>query len=371
MLTFLEFFAGGGLARAGLGAGWRCLFANDVAPDKCAAYRANWGAEDLCEADIAQLSAKGLPKRRADLAWASFPCQDLSLAGRREGLAAKRSGLFHEFVRLIAELRAAGRAPRALVVENVAGLVTSHGGQDFRAVIERFVALGYRTGAVMLDARHFLPQSRPRLFVIGLAAETAPLAGMETPGAETPAALAAAIAGLPPPLARAWLSISAAPAPRRNLALIDLVDLDTEEWSAEAGVALLAGMAPTQRRAAEALREAGGRHLGAAYRRMRIENGARRPRWEARFDGLAGCLRTPAGGSSVQRLLKINDGLVSARALSPREAARLMGAPETYLLPASRTKALKLFGDAVAAPVVRHLAETLLEPALRAETKAA
>ncbi len=83
MRTFLEFFAGGGMARLGLGRGWRCLFANDLDPAKCAAYRANFGGEELVEADIAGLSARDLPAARADLAWASFPCQDLSLAGAR------------------------------------------------------------------------------------------------------------------------------------------------------------------------------------------------------------------------------------------------------------------------------------------------
>lgn len=85
LFTFLEFFAGGGMARAGLGPGWRCLFANDIDPVKCAAYRANFGGDDLVEQSIAALELEDLPQQRADLAWASFPCQDLSLAGARAG----------------------------------------------------------------------------------------------------------------------------------------------------------------------------------------------------------------------------------------------------------------------------------------------
>lgn len=82
MRGFLEFFAGGGMARLGLGPRWRCLFANDFDAAKCAAYRANFGGADLVEADIASLAASDLPRERADLAWASFPCQDLSLTLR-------------------------------------------------------------------------------------------------------------------------------------------------------------------------------------------------------------------------------------------------------------------------------------------------
>ena len=78
--TFYEFFAGGGMVRAGLGGGWTCLFGNDFDAKKAASYRANWGSDELCIGDVASLKAADLPGR-ADLAWASFPCQDLSLAG--------------------------------------------------------------------------------------------------------------------------------------------------------------------------------------------------------------------------------------------------------------------------------------------------
>jgi len=78
--SFYEFFAGGGMARAGLGDNWDCLFANDFDEMKAAAYTANWGEGDLSVDDVANLSVKDLPVC-VDLSWASFPCQDLSLAG--------------------------------------------------------------------------------------------------------------------------------------------------------------------------------------------------------------------------------------------------------------------------------------------------
>jgi DNA (cytosine-5)-methyltransferase 1 len=85
-------------------------------------------------------------------------------------------------------------------------------------------------------------------------------------------------------------------------------------------------------------------------------------RAEARFDGLAGCLRTPAGGSSRQQLLFVKGERLRSRLLTAREAARLMGAPDHYPLPTSQTAALHLLGDAVCAPVVRWLSQHLLAP---------
>src|SRR5277367_5696764 len=131
-LAFYEFFAGGGMARAGLGPGWRCLFANDIDARKAAAYRANWGSADLRERDVWSLDADDLPGR-ADLAWASSPCQDFSLAGARAGLGGGKSSAFFGFWRLMQALAKDGRAPRSIVIENVIGLFTSHGGLDFEA----------------------------------------------------------------------------------------------------------------------------------------------------------------------------------------------------------------------------------------------
>ena len=128
--AFYEFFAGGGMARLGLGEGWRCLLANDFDPVKVATYRANFGDEDLREGDVWALSAQDLPGS-ADLAWASSPCQDFSLAGGRAGLAGGRSSAFFGFWRLIEALNGEGRAPRLVVIENVVGLLTSHGGRDW------------------------------------------------------------------------------------------------------------------------------------------------------------------------------------------------------------------------------------------------
>ena len=84
----------------------------------------------------------------------------------------------------------------------------------------------------------------------------------------------------------------------------------------------------------------------------------------ARLDGLAGCLRTPAGGSSRQFLLIAEGDTIRSRRLTPREGARLMGLDDSYRLPKGETEAFHLIGDGVAAPVVRFLAQQLIEPLL-------
>ena len=201
--TFLEFFAGGGMARQGLGAGWACLFANDFDAGKAKAYRGNWGDEDFRLADVWSLEAAELPGP-ADLAWASSPCQDFSLAGARAGLAGGRSSAFWGFWRLIEALDGQGRAPRLLVLENVGGILSSHGGMDFAAVCEALGRRGYRFGAVEIDARAFTPQSRPRVFIIAARGPIRPPT-LEAPGAFHTRAVRQAFEALPESLRRQWL----------------------------------------------------------------------------------------------------------------------------------------------------------------------
>jgi len=118
----------------------------------------------------------------------------------------------------------------------------------------------------------------------------------------------------------------------------------------------------------EAAKNSGSRQVGTIYKRTRADgpNGEKMQRAEIRFDDVAGCLRTPAGGSSRQTIMVIEGKRVRSRLLSPREAARLMGLPDTYELPKNYTDAYHLAGDGVAVPVVRFLAEYILEPLLAA-----
>jgi DNA (cytosine-5)-methyltransferase 1 len=388
-LTFYEFFAGGGMARAGLGPEWTCLFANDFDEDKASAYRANWSGEDFRGGDLAAIETRDLPGR-ADLAWASFPCQDLSLAGNGKGMGAAedavrtRSGAFWLFHDKIRALRAAQRAPRALVLENVVGVLTSHGKRDFRAIVSGLDALGYCVGALVLDARWFTPQSRPRVFFVALdkslVAAMPPACAAAAPDEFwSPAALLAAQAALPDELSARWVWWRLPAPARRNIDLADILEQSPSDapWrSPSATERLLALMAPAHRAKLQEIQnstEASGRRaVGAVYRRTRADDkGVKIQRAEARFDGMAGCLRTPGGGSSRQTLLEIQGASIRSRLLSPREAARLMGLPDSYLLPANATKAYKLCGDGLCVPVIRHLAQHLLHPLLRAASSQA
>ena len=366
--SFYEFFAGGGMARAALGAAWDCLFANDVDPTKAAAYAANYGGAGLHVGDIAELTPDQLPGA-ADLAWASFPCQDLSLAGRRGGLAGARSSTFFALMDLIEGLRARGRAPALIAIENVTGLLSSAAGADFAALCTAFVQTGYRFGALEIDAAAFLPQSRPRLFVIALDADLAPPAALVgAGGAFSSARVDAAREALPETLRASWIDWRLPAPPARNIALHAIVEEAAEGWfDARALTGLMDARNLARLEAAKAEAKASGEaRVGAVYRRMRGENGARVQRAEARFDGLCGCLRTPGGGSSRQFLLFVEpSGRVKARPMSPRETARVMGLEDDYVLPAGRTAALHLTGDGVAVDAVRWLARTLFEPLLR------
>lgn len=358
-----EFFAGGGLARLGLEPDFRCVFANDIDLQKVSAYRRAFGDGEMRDGDIWKLSPIELPGSAA-LAWASFPCQDVSLAGERRGLHAPRSGAFWGFHQLIEQLVNAARAPEALALENVSGLLSSHGGADFTALVHALDDLGYRVGALEIDAALFTPQSRPRLFVIAARRAPASLIAAAPNEPFHSQALRNAVERMPDGLRKrfVWWRLDA-PA-KRNTRLADVLEDDARvAWNTpEQTERLVAQMSPLQAARLDALRESGRREVGAVFRRIRIEHGQRVQRAEARFDGLAGCLRTPAGGSSRQILLFVEGDQVRSRLLSPREAARLMGVPEEYPLPASQTAALHLVGDAVCVPVVRWLSHNLLAP---------
>jgi DNA (cytosine-5)-methyltransferase 1 len=257
---------------------------------------------------------------------------------------------------------AEGRAPRAIVLENVCGVITSHGGGDFAAIIGALVEGGYYTGALVIDAKWFVPQSRPRLFFIAVREA---FAGAEPDPLWHPPTLLRAMDSLSPCLKKRWVWWSLpVPAPRRAR-LVDILD-DARWHTPEYTARLLSMMSPRHRTQVESAARTGTRALGCVYRRTRVdERGNHVQRAEIRFDDTAGCLRTPAGGSSRQTILVVDGASVRSRLLTPRECARLMGLPETYRLPANDNDAYHLVGDGVVVSAVRYLAEKLLEPIIR------
>ena len=224
----------------------------------------------------------------------------------------------------------------------------------------------------MVDAVHFLPQSRPRFFIIGIRRDQRI---PEDHTQDSPSALwhpRALIEGhnLLSNMAKShwvWWNL---PAPgARVIRLSDLIEEHPAgvKWHSSAETKyLLDMMTDINRRKVEAAMQLGTKMVGTIYRRTRPDaNGIKRQRAEVRFDEIAGCLRTPAGGSSRQTIIMVEGQCVRSRLLAPREAAALMGLPGTYSLPKSYNDAYKLAGDGVAVPVVDHLARSIFEPILR------
>lgn len=365
---YYDFFAGGGMAHAGLGNYWHCLYANDICEKKANTYRRNWGGDSLHVADVRDISTQDLPGS-ADLAWASFPCQDLSLAGKGSGLQGRRSGTFWPFWNLLTQLTSEGRAPRVVVLENVCGALTSHKGEDFRAISSAIANLNYRFGAVIADAVHFVPQSRPRLFIIAVdsnAYVSSALTQAESSALWHPASLVTAYSELPGELKDRWLWWKMESPEARSTVLADLIEDNPSgvRWHTKTETNhILNLMSEVNRKKVVDAKRARRRVVGAIYRRTRPDGkGGRTQRAEVRFDDVAGCLRTPTGGSSRQTLIIVDGSRVQTRLLSPREAARLMGLPESYQLPERYNDAYHIAGDGLVVPVVRHLAKNILNP---------
>jgi len=368
--TFYEFFAGGGMARTGLGDGWTCLFANDFDFRKGLAYQANFGAAALKVGDVRDVVLEDLPGV-ADLVWGSFPCQDLSLAGVGAGLNGERSGTFYPFWDVVGALGRDGRAPRIVALENVCGTLTSHRGRDFQAICRTFADAGYRYGALVVNAELFVPQSRPRLFVIGVREDVEIDPALLSPGPIAPfhtRSLCRAVEAVPE-AARSGLVWWNLPTPEHRVRTFadEIEETPTDvAWSTPSETErLLALMSPLNLAKVEAAKRAGRRMVGGVYRRTRHDgSGAKLQRAEVRFDDVAGCLRTPAGGSSRQTILVVDGPKVRSRLISSRETARLMGLDDSYVLPKTYSEAYHLTGDGVVVPVVRHLARHIFEPLL-------
>jgi DNA (cytosine-5)-methyltransferase 1 len=367
--TYYDFFAGGGMVRLGLGAHWKCLMANDVCDKKAKAYRQNFPpADEFSGKDVKDLMIRDLPGRPL-LAWASFPCQDLSLAGARHGLSGKRSGTFWPFWNLAEEMARDRRKIPLIALENVAGAVTAREGADFQAIVRALVRGGYRVGALIVDAVRFVPQSRPRLFVIAVHRDWAVPVELRREGPDElwhPRRLIEAHRKFPMDLRERWIWWRLPVPPKRSTTLTDCIDADLQEarWHSRKEtlrlISLMSDGNLQKLKRAEALKK---RTIGTVYRRTRKDRqGKRCQRAEIRFDQVSGCLRTPSGGSSRQILLFVDGEEIRSRLLAPREAARLMGVSDDYALPENYNEAYRLMGDGVAVPVVAWLECEVLRP---------
>jgi len=359
--SFAEFFAGIGLVRYALErAGWAVRFANDIDPEKHEMYRRNFpdAGRYFVLDDVHKIHVDAVPT--VTLAIASFPCNDLSLAGAMRGLDGKQSGSFWGFHRILREMGA--RRPPILLIENVMGFIYSKGGEDFRSVLQALNDLGYVCDTFAIDAKHFVPQSRPRLFIVAIKSEA--LDGQPR------TTFVQHISELRPKKLTQFIlsyqelkwNIRELPEPpTRTLTLEDIIEElpdDAEEWWSKERVDYLRNqMSPKHGAIADEMMAGKKETYGAVFRRVR--NG--KSMAEMRVDGLAGALRTPRGGSGRQILYVAGKGRRRARLFTPRECARLMGTDD-YIIDVPLNQALFGFGDAVCVPVVEWIAKYYLNP---------
>lgn len=356
--NFAEFFSGIGLMRIGLEqAGWRIAFANDIDEDKWQMYRDHFGQTgEFILGDVHKLDPAAVPS--VALATASFPCNDLSLAGARKGLEGAQSSAFWGFVDVLAKMGPRRRPPMVLL-ENVTGFLTSHDGNDFRDALLALNRLGYAVDAFIVDAVRFVPQSRQRLFVVGT--KTRAVSALnDTPrfyeSDSRPPALADFILWNPDINWRIRQTPSLPTSERKlDSVLEDLSPNSQAWWSRERCEYLLKQMSPKHRSQAEAMLRSDRTSYGTVFRRVRHGKSMA----ELRTDGIAGCLRTPRGGSGRQILFAAGRGRFAVRLLTSRECARLMGADD-FAIRVPLNQALFGFGDAVCVPVIRWIAEHYL-----------
>ncbi|MEM8642089.1 MAG: DNA (cytosine-5-)-methyltransferase [Cyanobacteria bacterium P01_G01_bin.54] len=360
-LTCAEYFAGIGLVRLGLEkAGWNVVFANDWSSRKFEMYSAYFkdASENYKVQDIFSINSIDIPNTL--LATASFPCIDLSLAGNLKGIDGKYSSAFWGFTQILDHQ---SNKPKLVMLENVAGWLTSNRGKDFRITIQELNRLGYVCDIFAIDAAHFVPQSRPRIFVLGLQTDNVNqdlfVFSQRSSSLKTKNLEKAVINNLD--LDWHFLNVPALPN-RINFNLSSVIEKIAENdkrwWSGDEVQRHLKMMSPVNLNHVRALQNSSTYSYCSMYRRIR--KGQQKA--EIRKDGFAGCLRTASGGSSRQMLVRAGQGSIRMRLMTPREYARLQGVPDSYPIPSQLNQALTGFGDAVCVPVITWIAENILSP---------
>lgn len=372
--NFAEFFAGIGLVHAALQtSGWKCIYANDIDPKKHEMYEHKFGKSDYYHVGDVWNTEEVVSKIESpiQLATASFPCVDLSLAGNRKGLAGKESGTFYGFTKVLESLRQSSSEPGCVLIENVMGFLTAHDGEDFSAACQELSKMGYWIDSFTVDAKYFTPQSRPRLFIVGCLEEHLPARAIKHKSGDAlsqwtqhtqhqeqlrTSKLISSLLELDLNTGLFSLPVENLPAENRNIQ--NIIDLFDGDWWADDKVKKhLSEMSEAHLETLNRLSRNKMCTSGTMYRRVRRG----RSRTEIRTDGLAGCLRTPRGGSSKQMVFVAGQGEIKMRWMLPKEYAALQGVPD-FPLSVGTTQALFGFGDAVCVPAVEWITQNYLEP---------
>lgn len=370
--TYFDLFAGIGLVDYALEKnGWQLDLAVDYDIKKKRMYSANFPEQSGKYAlrDVFTLKSSDIPN--SFLGHASFPCTDVSTAGRRAGVNnGTQSSAIDSVLGLLYSKTYTDR-PSVLLTENVKGLLTSNNGNDIKYLLTHYSQLGYHNDILMVDAKYFVPQSRQRIFIISMKKELVPVNLTVSSITEDWLRPELVIKTILENKDVNWLHLKSIVEPKINDNLSSIVDLDDQSfWDRERREYFLGQMSSRHLRLVSKHLNDDEYNYFTAFRRMRVRDGKKQSTAEIRTDGIAGCLRTAKGGSAKQILVRVGKGHVDVRLLNEVECARLMGAPDFIMdEKISMNDYLFGFGDGVCASAIEFIDENYLTPIFEAKLK--
>ncbi len=298
MFKFIDLFAGiGGVRLPFQELGGRCVFTSEWDKFSCQTYKANF--REMPWGDITKIPAEDIPAH--DLLLAGFPCQPFSQAGLKKGFQDTRGTLFFNIAEILNHHR-----PKAILLENVKRLRSHDGGNTLKVIMETLEDLGYTIQTRVMNAKDFgVPQNRERIYIVGFLGKTD--------------------FNFPEP-------------PKHKTRLGDILEKKADEKYTISDK-LWAGH---QRR----LKEHKEKGFGFGYC-LFDEDSVYTSTISARYY---------KDGSEI--LIKQKGK--NPRKLTPREAARLQGFPDDFIIPVSDGQAYKQFGNSVAVPAIRAIAKAMV-----------
>jgi len=305
VLKFIDLFAGIGGIRKGFEDEFtKCVFSSEWDKYAVKTYEANYGEKP--HGDITKINEKDIPDH--DVLLAGFPCQPFSHIGKREGFAHETQGtLFFDVLRILKE-----KEPKMFLLENVKGLLTNDNGETFRIILENLKSLGYSVFYEVMDAQDFgLPQRRERVLIVGF-----------HPG----------------------LGIDSFTFPKGNTEIRVPINSILEHGPKGYSIS---------------------KHLQENYL-FKKDDG--KPQ-VVDFDSTIQVNTLVASYHKIQRLTGtfVKDGETGLRLFSELELKRMMGFPEDFIVPVSRTQMYRQFGNSVAVPMIKAVADAMKSRLIEAE----
>lgn len=312
-IKFIDLCAGIGGFHSGLAQqGGECVLACEIDKFARTTYLANYQGDFLMEENIFALDTNELPDY--DVLCAGFPCQSFSMAGDRKGFNDHRGTIFFDIVRILSASR-----PPAFILENVKNLFHHEKGETFKRIQQEIHQINYLFFPIILNAKHYVPQNRERVYLIGLNAELFYLNDLES---------------LKQNIELNYNNQQKKPTPNFWNIISESYDesliLSDKLWG-------------FLQRHAEKHKKKGN---GFGYGLMTPELQTSRTLTSRYYKD----------GSEILVSLGENK---KPRRLSPQECARLMGFPENFVIPVSRTQAYKQMGNSVVVPIISMIAKNL------------